>query len=84
MTEDGYTLKEVVDNTRKEQTAGFAEIKTLLSTKADKSDVDRLERRLDEHGRDISDLQQNQHDAEVAATARAEDHTQWSAQTWSQ
>ena len=47
--EAGYSVKEILDLTRTEQTAGFAEIRTLLSLKADRSDVERLGRDLADH-----------------------------------
>ena len=49
MPDEGYSIKEVVDITRSEQTKGFAKLETLLSTKADKSDVERLATDLSAH-----------------------------------
>ena len=57
MSEDSYSLKEVVDATRKEQTAGFAEVKVLLASKADKADLIPINQRLDLHEGHIRTLQ---------------------------
>ena len=55
------------------QAAGFSAIGAQLANKADKADVQRLEVRLDAHAKDISELKQKRHDAEVASAARSED-----------
>lgn len=69
-----YSVKDLLASIASQQAAGFAEIKTALLQKADKSDVQRLEGRLNEHARHLSEhdhqlasLAQQQHDDEVAA-----------------
>ena len=57
MTEEGYSIKEVVDLTRKEQTAGFTKLEVLLASKADKADLEPIHRKLDEHETHIRTLQ---------------------------
>lgn len=58
MTEDqGYSVKEVVDLTRKEQSEGFNRVEVLLSSKADKADLGPIHQRLDEHDGHIRTLQ---------------------------
>ena len=54
---DGYTVKEVVDITRKEQTQGFAKLEVLLAGKADKADLIPINQRLDLHEGHIRTLQ---------------------------
>ena len=54
---EGYSVKEVVDITRQEQTAGFAKLEVLLASKADKSDLIPIHQRLDEHDGHIRTLQ---------------------------
>ena len=55
--EPGYTVKEIVDMTRQEQTAGFTRVETLLSTKADKTDLIPIHAKLSEHDGHIRTLQ---------------------------
>ena len=57
MTEDGYSVKEIVDITRREQTEGFARLETMLAGKADKADVHELASRLDRHDQRIGTLE---------------------------
>ena len=57
MSEEGYTIKEVVDLTRQEQTAGFTKLETMLGTKADKADLIPIHERLDKHEGHIRTLQ---------------------------
>ena len=57
MTEEGYSIKEVVDLTRKEQTEGFTKLEVLLASKADKADLEPIHRKLDEHDGHIRTLQ---------------------------
>ena len=57
MTDDGYTVKEVVDITRQEQTAGFAKLEVLLASKADKADLVPIHSKLNEHDGHIRTLQ---------------------------
>ena len=57
MSDDNYTIKEVVDLTRQEQTAGFTRVEVLLSSKADKADLEPIHRKLDEHEGHIRTLQ---------------------------
>ena len=57
MPDEGYTIKEIVDATRREQTQGFTEVKVLLASKADKADLEPIHRKLDEHEGHIRALQ---------------------------
>ena len=57
MTEEGYSIKEVVDLTRKGQTEGFTKLEVLLASKADKADLEPIHRKLDEHDGHIRTLQ---------------------------
>ena len=57
MADDGYSIKEVVDLTRQEQTAGFTRVEVLLSSKADKADLIPIHQKLDEHDGHIRTLQ---------------------------
>lgn len=47
--DDSYSLKEIIDLTRKEQTQGFASVTTLLASKADKTDVEAIRNDLSSH-----------------------------------
>ena len=69
MSDDAYSVKEVVDATRKEQTEGFARVEVLLSGKADKSDLVPIHQRLDLHEGHIRTLQ----DSVLADATRAGD-----------
>ena len=55
--DSGYSVKEVVDITRQEQTAGFAKLEVLLASKADKADLVPIHQRLDAHDGHIRTLQ---------------------------
>ena len=57
MSDDAYSVKEVVDITRKEQTQGFAKLEVLLAGKADKADLIPINQRLDQHDGHIRTLQ---------------------------
>lgn len=64
-----YTVRDLLDRIRADQSAGFARIETAMSGKADKADVARLEARLDQHARRLdgnterlADLEQQQRD----------------------
>ena len=57
MADDAYSVKEVVDATRKEQTEGFARVEVLLSGKADKADLIPIHQQLDAHAGHIRTLQ---------------------------
>lgn len=54
------------------QSAGFARIETAMKGKADKSDLAKLEGRLDEHGKQLAELQAWRHDREVASGVHAQ------------
>ena len=55
--EDSYTVKEIVDMTRQEQTAGFTRIESLLESKADKADLEPIHEKLTKHDGHIRELQ---------------------------
>ena len=55
--EPGYSIRDVVDITRQEQTAGFAKLEVLLASKADKADLIPINQRLDQHDGHIRTLQ---------------------------
>lgn len=57
MAEDTYSIKEIVDATRQEQTQGFAKLEVLLASKADKADLIPINQRLDQHDGHIRTLQ---------------------------
>lgn len=50
----------------KGQAEGFTRIETAMKGKADKSDLAKLEGRMEEHGKQIADLQTWRHDREVS------------------
>lgn len=52
-----YTVKELLARIEKNQTEGFARLDTSVASKADKADVARLETRLEQHTKDIGELQ---------------------------
>lgn len=49
------------------QSEGFTRLETAMKAKADKSDLAKLEGRLDEHGKQLADLAAWRHDREVAS-----------------
>ena len=83
MVDEGYSVKEVVDITRKEQTAGFAKLETLLSTKADKADVERLATELNTHRHETNRRLGTLEDARVAGDAVDESKAKSRADRWS-
>lgn len=58
-------LMDEIQGLRSDVASGNATIVAKLEGKADKADMARMETRLDEHGRQISELQQWRHDKEV-------------------
>lgn len=72
-----YTLRELLERIEKAQTTGFAEVKTMMATKADKSDVVRLEGRLDEHGREIGRIKDQLRSDEAAESAVSAQRAAW-------
>jgi hypothetical protein len=66
-----YTVKELLAHIKDEQTAGFARIETSLSMKADKADVERLEKQLDSHAGRIESLERSRDQSETAAKIHA-------------
>lgn len=71
-----YTVKELLKAIRDDQTAGFASLTTALANKADKSDIARMEARLDHAERDIAGLKQARDDQNAAARGRQEGFSQ--------
>ena len=57
MSEDSYSIKEIVDSTRQEQTAGFTRIEVLLAGKADKADLVPIHERLTLHDSRLRNLE---------------------------
>ena len=76
MADESYTVKEVVDITRREQTAGFAKLEVLLSTKADKADVERLATDLNTHRHETNRRLGTLEDARTADVAVDESKAQ--------
>ena len=64
-----YTVKELLSNLQHAVDTGFAGVRASLDTKADKSQVAEITRRLDEHGREIGELKDRQRADEAATTA---------------
>lgn len=71
-------LLRVLQDIQKEQTAGFAALKEAMASKADKSDVVRIDGRLEDHSRALNDLTMWKHDREVALTVHQGRDQQWS------
>ena len=69
MTEESYSVKEIVDLTRREQTTGFSRLEVLLATKADKADVEKLRSDLNTHREVTNHRFESLEDARVAADA---------------
>lgn len=65
----GSDLLSLVDRIGTRLDSGFARIEAKLDGKADKSDLIRIEARLDEHGREIGRLKDQQREDEVAQRA---------------
>ena len=59
-------LVEELRSLRNEVTGGFAALKSSMATKADKADLSRIEARLEEHHRRITEVEAWKHDREVA------------------
>lgn len=55
-----YTVKDILAEIKKDQTAGFARIEQAMKGKADKSDLARIEGRLDQHQVQIDELRKRQ------------------------
>lgn len=72
-----YTVKELLGDLKKEQTAGFARIEVSMSGKADKADVARMEARLDAHGERLGTLEQARRDDQTFQSARAWNWGRW-------
>ena len=82
-----YPVRELLEQMRREQTTGFARLEVSLTQKADKSDVARMEARLDQHGkelsshdREINSLRQKQREKELTEEVRSQ-HEERSS-TW--
>lgn len=65
----GADLLNLLDRIGTRIDAGFARVETKMDGKADKSDIARIDRRLDEHGRSIGALKDRQRSEEAAAEA---------------
>jgi hypothetical protein len=64
-----YDVGDLLDKMGTRIDKGFAEVKTLLAGKADKSDLAAINARLDEHGREIGRLKDRQREDEAAQAA---------------
>ena len=64
------SLVSYLDGIQKDMAAGFAETRLALADKASKTDLDRMERRIDGVVRDVGELQTWRHDSEVAETVQ--------------
>lgn len=67
-----YTVKEILAQIQTTQTQEFAALKSALTSKADKSDIARLEKRLDDHQDRIITLETQEHDEEVASQVHSQ------------
>lgn len=77
-----YTVKELLNQLQRSQDVGFTEVKASLSNKADKVDVERLNRRLDEHGREIGWLKDRQREDEAVTAALTSSRKRSSEYKW--
>ena len=66
-----YTVKELLGSIQKAVDEGFAGVRASLDTKADKSQIEAITRRLDEHGQEIGKLKDRQREDEAATSALA-------------
>lgn len=66
-----YTVKELLNDLKSAVDTGFAGVRASLDTKADKSQIEEITRRLDEHGREIGQLKDQQRVDEAATNALA-------------
>lgn len=64
-----YSVKELLSNLQTSVDSGFAATRASLETKADKSQVEAINRRLDDHGREIGKLKDRQREDEAATSA---------------
>ncbi|HET6909067.1 MAG TPA: hypothetical protein VFH54_06995 [Mycobacteriales bacterium] len=64
-----YSVKELLGNIQSAVDAGFAGVRASLDTKADKTQIDAITRRLDEHGVEIGELKDRQRADEAATNA---------------
>lgn len=74
-----YDVKELLADIKTQQAVGFAELKTKLDTKADKSDLARMEVRLDNHATRLHDVERTLQKTEVKETV----HKSIGERTWS-
>src|SRR5205823_12956141 len=61
-----YTVRELLEGIKRDQTEGFTRIEASMAGKADKADVARLETRLDHHGKRL-----DEHGGEIATLKQA-------------
>lgn len=64
-----YDIRELLAGIKQDQATGFGRMEGTLKGKADKTDVVKLESRLDEHARDIGDLQRDRDERQAALKA---------------
>lgn len=62
-----YDVADLLDRIGTRLDAGFAEIKVLVASKADKADLAGINARLDEHSKDISWLKDRQRETVLVA-----------------
>jgi len=79
-----YTVKELLEHIKKDQTVGFTEIKESMAGKADKADVARLETTLSHHAEQlgrhreqIGELEKWKRDEIVAEKTRQKTRAWW-------
>lgn len=78
-----YDVGDLLDKLGTRIDSGFAEVKTLMAGKADKTDLAAIIARLDEHSKEIARLKDRQREDEVAAQVisnqrdRARDWRRW-------
>lgn len=83
-----YDVADLLDRMGTRIDQGFSEMKALMTNKADKSDVARMEARLDEHGKKIGSLEDWRKEATAEERAAEKEQSrrasfaQWRTSTW--
>ncbi|MHB1950251.1 MAG: hypothetical protein ACYCQK_02100 [Acidiferrobacteraceae bacterium] len=83
-----YTVRDLLASIKTEQATAFARLEAKLEGKADKSDLVRMEARLDQHARDLdkvrsdtAEIQQWRHDRDNAADVHRQRDQRFSRRT---
>lgn len=78
-----YRVADLLDQIRKEQTAGFSRLERSLELKADKADLEAFEGRLNALRNDVRELEKERDERQTAAkthaqlVGRAEEFRRW-------